>query len=100
MQALLQAVLRASFGLNGRPEARTGNGCDGLIGGRRVELRPVAGSRHQRPVGSTFVAWVGGASAGFYLFGRLPGMSAPVALAQIPGGTLDPSDVTKFVTPC
>ena len=24
---------------------------------------------------------------------------APVALAQIPGGTLDPKDVTKFVTP-
>jgi spore coat protein A len=47
----------------------------------------------------TFVAWVGGAGAGFYLFGRLPGMSAPVALAQIPGGTLDPEDVTKFVTP-
>jgi hypothetical protein len=35
----------------------------------------------------TFVAWVGGAGAGFYLFGRLPGMGAPVALAQIPGGT-------------
>jgi len=47
----------------------------------------------------TFVAWAGGASAGFYLFGRLPGMSAPVALAQIPGGTLDSGDVTKFVTP-
>jgi spore coat protein A len=47
----------------------------------------------------TFVAWVGGAGAGFYLFGRLPGTSAPVALAQIPGGTLHPSDVTKFVTP-
>jgi FtsP/CotA-like multicopper oxidase with cupredoxin domain len=47
----------------------------------------------------TFVAWVGGAGAGFYLFGRLPGMTAPVALAQIPGGTLDPKDVTKFVTP-
>jgi spore coat protein A len=47
----------------------------------------------------TFVAWVGGAGAGFYLFGRLPGMNAPVALAQIPGGTLDPKDVTKFVTP-
>jgi FtsP/CotA-like multicopper oxidase with cupredoxin domain len=47
----------------------------------------------------TFVAWVGGAGAGFYLFGRVPGMSAPVALAQIPGGTLDPGDVTKFVTP-
>ncbi len=47
----------------------------------------------------TFVAWVGGASAGFYLFGRSPGMSAPEALAQIPGGTLDPGDVRKFQTP-
>jgi spore coat protein A, manganese oxidase len=46
-----------------------------------------------------FVAWVGGAGAGFYLFGRVPGMSAPVALAQIPGGTLDPDDVDKYVTP-
>src|SRR5512134_2944390 len=46
----------------------------------------------------TFVAWVGGASAGFYLFGRVPGMSAPVALAQIPGGTLDPADVPKYAT--
>jgi spore coat protein A, manganese oxidase len=45
------------------------------------------------------VAWVGGASAGFYLFGRIPGTSTPVALAQIPGGTLDPGDVSKFVTP-
>jgi len=47
----------------------------------------------------TFVAWVGGAGAGFYLFGRLPGMSAPVALAQIPGGTLDPTAVPRFQTP-
>ena len=47
----------------------------------------------------TFVAWVGGASAGFYLFGRLPGTSAPVALAQVPGGTLDPTTVPKFQTP-
>jgi len=47
----------------------------------------------------TFVAWVGGASAGFYLFGRLPGTSGPVALAQIPGGTLDPHAVPKFRTP-
>jgi FtsP/CotA-like multicopper oxidase with cupredoxin domain len=47
----------------------------------------------------TFVAWVGGASAGFYLFGRLPGTSAPVALAQIPGGTLDPTAVPKYQTP-
>ena len=46
-----------------------------------------------------FVAWVGGASAGFCLFGRSPGMSAPVALAAIPGGTLDPTDVEKYVTP-
>jgi spore coat protein A len=47
----------------------------------------------------TFIAWVGGASAGFYLFGRASGMGAPEALAQIPGGTLDPGDVPKFQTP-
>ena len=47
----------------------------------------------------TFIAWVGGASAGFYLFGRLPGMSAPVALAAIPGGSLDPLSVPKYQTP-
>ena len=47
----------------------------------------------------TFIAWVGGASAGFYLFGRLPGRSAPVALAAIPGGTLDPLSVLKYQTP-
>jgi spore coat protein A, manganese oxidase len=46
----------------------------------------------------TFVAWVGGASAGFYLFGRSPGMSAPEALAQIPGGTLDPTSIPKYQT--
>ncbi|MFO7571336.1 MAG: multicopper oxidase domain-containing protein, partial [Gaiellaceae bacterium] len=39
------------------------------------------------------------ASAGFYLFGRVPGMAAPVALAQVPGGTLAPGDIEKFVTP-
>ena len=47
----------------------------------------------------TFVAWVGGAGAGFYLFGRLPGTSTPFALAQIPGGTLAPGAIPKFVTP-
>ena len=47
----------------------------------------------------TFVAWVGGASAGFYLLGRLPGMSAPAALAAIPGGTLDPLNIPKYRTP-
>ncbi len=46
-----------------------------------------------------FVAAAGGAGAGFYLFGRLPGMSSPVALAAIPGGTLDPGTVQKYVTP-
>ena len=55
--------------------------------------------RDRRYSRRTFVAWVGGASAGFYLFGRLPGTSAPIALAQIPGGTLDPNEVDKFVTP-
>ena len=47
----------------------------------------------------TFVAWVGGTSAGFYLFGRLPGAGAPTALAQVPGGSLDPTTVAKFQTP-
>jgi FtsP/CotA-like multicopper oxidase with cupredoxin domain len=47
----------------------------------------------------TFVAWVGGAGAGFYLFGRVPGLSAPVALAQVPGGSLDPTTVPKYRTP-
>ncbi|MGZ4355724.1 MAG: multicopper oxidase family protein [Gaiellaceae bacterium] len=47
----------------------------------------------------TFIAWVGGAGAGFYLFGRLPGMSAPVALAAVPGGSLDPLSVPKYQTP-
>jgi len=46
-----------------------------------------------------FVTWVGGAGAGMYLFGRLPGFDAPAALAQIAGGTLDPGDVPKFATP-
>src|SRR6266511_347016 len=47
----------------------------------------------------TFVAWVGGAGAGFYLFGRVPGLSAPAALAQVPGGSLDPTTVPKYQTP-
>ena len=46
-----------------------------------------------------FVAWVGGASAGFYLFGRLPGTGAPIALAQVPSDTLDPGVIDKYVTP-
>jgi FtsP/CotA-like multicopper oxidase with cupredoxin domain len=41
---------------------------------------------------------VGGAGAGFVLFAYLPG-GGTRALAQIPGGTLDPADVPKFQTP-
>lgn len=53
-----------------------------------------------RPISRrAFIAWVGGAGAGFYLFARLPGMSAPAALAQVPGGTLDPTTVPKFQMP-
>jgi FtsP/CotA-like multicopper oxidase with cupredoxin domain len=47
----------------------------------------------------SFVAWVGGASAGFYLFGRVPGMSVPIALGQIRADSLNPEAVPKFVTP-
>ena len=53
----------------------------------------------QRLSRRSFVAWVGGASAGFYLFGRLPGTSAPVALAAIPGGSLDPLSIPKYQSP-
>ena len=47
-----------------------------------------------------FVAWLGGASAGFYLMGRLPGVSEPVALAAIPGGSLDRVTWTSSSRPC
>src|SRR5688572_22839188 len=57
-----------------------------MVGSRRFSRR-------------VFIAWVGGASAGYYLYGRLPGKSAPVALAQIPGGTLDPLNIPKYETP-
>jgi FtsP/CotA-like multicopper oxidase with cupredoxin domain len=45
-----------------------------------------------------FIRAVGGAGAGFVLFAYLPG-GAIRALAQIPGGTLDPSAVPMFQTP-
>jgi FtsP/CotA-like multicopper oxidase with cupredoxin domain len=43
----------------------------------------------------------GGAGAGLFFIGQIAGVAfkVPVAAAQIPGGTLDPGDVTKFVTP-
>ncbi|HET7358292.1 MAG TPA: multicopper oxidase [Nocardioidaceae bacterium] len=46
----------------------------------------------------TFIRAAGGAGLGFVLFARLPGGVAR-ALAELPGGTLDPADVHKFVTP-
>ena len=46
----------------------------------------------------TFVKAVAAAGAGFAVFARLPGGQLQ-ALAAIPGGTLDPADVTKFATP-
>jgi spore coat protein A len=43
----------------------------------------------------------GGAGAGLFFIGQIAGVpfKIPVAAAQIPGGTLDPGKVTKFVTP-
>jgi FtsP/CotA-like multicopper oxidase with cupredoxin domain len=55
-------------------------------------------ANHARFSRRTFVKWVGGTSAGFYLFGRLPGTSEPVLLAQAPGA-LDPATIPKFETP-
>jgi spore coat protein A, manganese oxidase len=46
----------------------------------------------------TFIRAVGGAGAGFALFVRMPG-GATRAVAQVPGGTLDPGDVPKYATP-
>jgi spore coat protein A len=42
----------------------------------------------------------GGAGAGLFFIGQIAGVpfKIPVAAAQIPGGTLDPEAVTKFVT--
>ncbi len=42
----------------------------------------------------------GGAGAGLFFIGQIGGVpfKIPVAAAQIPGGTLDPDDVDKFVT--
>ena len=64
---------------------------DGLERGVPMETMRRFSRRH-------FVAWVGGASAGFYLFGRLPGTPAPVALAALAGGSLDPTTIAKYET--
>ena len=43
----------------------------------------------------------GGAGAGLWFIGQVGGLpfKVPVAAAQIPGGTLDPGDVTKYASP-
>jgi len=46
----------------------------------------------------TFIKAVGGAGAGFVLFAYLPG-GGVTAVAQIPGGTLEPETVDKYLTP-
>ncbi|MFC5789943.1 multicopper oxidase family protein [Agromyces tardus] len=55
--------------------------------------------RAQRPISRrTFIAAAGAVGAGFVLYGLGPG-GEPVALAEIPGGTLDPAAVPKFAVP-
>ena len=46
----------------------------------------------------TFIKAAGGAGLGFVLYAYLPG-GAKVALAQVPGGTLDLANVPKYRTP-
>jgi spore coat protein A, manganese oxidase len=46
----------------------------------------------------TFIKAAGGAGLGFVLYTYLPG-GAKVALAEVPGGTLDPARVQKYSTP-
>jgi FtsP/CotA-like multicopper oxidase with cupredoxin domain len=46
----------------------------------------------------TFIKAAGGAGLGFVLYAHLPG-GAKVALAQVPGGTLNPANVPKYRTP-
>jgi spore coat protein A len=46
----------------------------------------------------TFIRAAGGAGLGFVLYAYLPG-GTKVALAQVPGGTLDPASVPKYLTP-
>jgi spore coat protein A len=44
----------------------------------------------------TFLKYTGGTTLTLFLFNKF---GIPRAIAQIPGGTLDPSDVDKFLTP-
>jgi FtsP/CotA-like multicopper oxidase with cupredoxin domain len=60
------------------------------MSGRGVIGRPVARR--------TFIKAAGAAGAGFVMYGYLPGGTLR-ALAQIPGGTLDPLAVPRYQTP-
>lgn len=72
----------------------------GALGGRGHGELDVMTDRHGplvKPVGRrTFIKAVGGAGATLFAF--LP-WGGTRALAQIPGGTLNPADVSKYVTP-
>lgn len=46
----------------------------------------------------TFVAWVGGTAAGFFLIGDGRGWPAR-AVAAVPGGTMDPTTIPKYAQP-
>ena len=46
----------------------------------------------------SFIRAAGAAGAGFVLYVYTPG-GTPRAVAAVPGGTLDPTAVPKFVTP-
>ncbi|WP_454855801.1 multicopper oxidase family protein [Promicromonospora soli] len=60
-----------------------------------ADLRTGAG----RPISRrTFIAAAGAAGAGFVLYAVLPG-GTTVAVAEVPGGTLEPASVPKFQTP-
>lgn len=53
----------------------------------------------QQPISRrTFIAAAGAAGVGFVLYASGPG-GERIALAEIPGGTLEPGDVPKFQTP-
>ena len=55
-------------------------------------------SGKQKPLSRrTFIKWIGGTGAGFVLYAYLPG-GTKLALAEVPGGTLDPSSVPKYRT--
>jgi FtsP/CotA-like multicopper oxidase with cupredoxin domain len=65
-----------------------------------VDACPRGGGGRERALSRrAFVAWVGGAAAGYYLFGRLPGSGRPLALAAAPDGPLDALAIARFRTP-